>query len=214
MPKPTLRELSRQASRQRIADVALELFTQHGYDATTVEEIAAAAGISERTFFRYFATKDEAFFANTAEETAAVVALVESRPPGEAPWDALQHAVEHTLSKLDQQAEYERGRKFQQILAGSADLSAHQYARMSESQDLIGEVLWRRWAAAQQRAIPASEEADMRLVLRALVGSMLGVLSEILMRAEDRTPEARMALVRATLDAIRPGRGDIGGARD
>ncbi|RKQ84416.1 TetR family transcriptional regulator [Mycolicibacterium mucogenicum 261Sha1.1M5] len=212
MPKPTLRELSRQASRQRIADVALELFDEHGYDATTVEEIAAAAGISERTFFRYFATKDEAFFSTAAEDTAAVVETVLSRPSSEAPWDALQYAVEQKLSELDQEAEYERSRRYQAILAGSPDLTAHQYARMSESQDRVGEALWSRWASAQSREINPSEEADMRLVLRALVGSMLGVLSEVLMRSEDRVPEARMALVRATLEAIRPGRADIGGA--
>ena len=212
MPKPTLRELSRQASRQRIADVALELFFERGYDATTVEEIATAAGMSERTFFRYFATKDEAFFSTAAEDTDAVVEMVLSRPASEAPWDALQYAVEQKLDELDQEAEYERSRRYQAILAGSSDLTAHQYARMSESQDRVGEALWSRWAAAQGRVISDTEEADMRMVLRALVGSMLGMLSEVLVRSEDRTPDARMALVRATLDAIRPGRLDIGGA--
>ncbi|GAA1571880.1 TetR/AcrR family transcriptional regulator [Leucobacter aridicollis] len=212
MPKPTLRELSRQASRRRIADVALELFDEHGYDATTVEEIAAAAGISERTFFRYFATKDEAFFSTATEDTATVVELVRSRPGTEAPWNALQYAVEQLLGELDQDAEYERSRRYRAILAGSADLTAHQFARMSDSQDRIGEALWERWSAAQQREILDAEAADMRVVLRALVGSMLGVLSEVIMHTEDRTPEGRMTLVRSTFDAIRPGRADIGGA--
>lgn len=213
MEHPTLRELSRQASRQRIADIAVELFAARGYDATTVEEIAAAAGISERTFFRYFATKDEAFFSTATDDTAAVIAAIESRPVTESPWESLQYAVEHKLSELDHDVEYERTRRFQAILAGSADLTAHQYARMSETQDQLGEALWRRWAAIQPATPDDEQAADMRLVLRVLVGSMLGVLAEVIKQSEARPAAERMQLVRTTLDAVRPGRPDIGGTR-
>lgn len=214
MPKPTLRELSRQASRQRISDVAIELFCERGYDATTVEEIATAAGISERTFFRYFATKDEAFFSRTAEDTDAFIARIQERPVTEAPWESLQHAVERAIDELDQEAEIERSRQYRAILAGSADLTAHQFARMSESQQLIGEVLWERWLATHGGAPGFDPEAcaDTRLVLRVIVGAMLGVLSEVLLVSEHQPPEERMRLVRATLDAIRPGRQDLGGS--
>lgn len=49
-------------NREALIHAALELFTVHGYEATTVEQISAAAGVAPRTFFRHFATKDDILF--------------------------------------------------------------------------------------------------------------------------------------------------------
>ena len=57
--KEGLRERKRRETLQRIAEVGLKLFSEHGYEATTLEAIAEAAGIPPRTFFYYFKTKDE-----------------------------------------------------------------------------------------------------------------------------------------------------------
>src|SRR5688572_14292553 len=58
---------------ERLQRAAMELFAEHGFDATTVAEIAERAGVTERTFFRHFADKREVLFAGEDELTAAFV---------------------------------------------------------------------------------------------------------------------------------------------
>jgi AcrR family transcriptional regulator len=58
-PQPDWRQRKKNATRDRLRASALRLFREHGYDATTVEQIAAAAGVSHMTFFRYFPTKED-----------------------------------------------------------------------------------------------------------------------------------------------------------
>lgn len=51
-------------SRERLVDAALGLFVEHGYAATTIDEIAARAGVTARTFFRHFVDKEEVLFSD------------------------------------------------------------------------------------------------------------------------------------------------------
>ena len=82
-PAPTapvgLRERNRARTYAEIADAALDLFERQGYDATTVDQIAAAAGVSPATFFRYFATKEDVLFADEEASAAALVEQVSAR---------------------------------------------------------------------------------------------------------------------------------------
>lgn len=208
MPTSTLREVSRQAVRQRVSDVAIGLFAERGYDATTVEEIAEAAGMSERTFFRYFRTKDEVFFSRAETDTQELVEHTRSRPPSEAPWVALQGAIEHGLSSLNREAEFARAKQFRDILAGSPTLTAHQFSRLSDSLRAVSDALWERWIE-EHGGDP--DDRDGKLLIQALVGSMLGAIAEIMPRAEDLPSEERVHLVRSVLAAIRPAREDLGG---
>lgn len=212
MPQSTLRELSRQAVRQRVSDIAVELFAERGYDATTVEEIAEAAGMSERTFFRYFPTKDEVFFSRAESDTQELVEHARSRPIEEAPWVALQGAIEHALTSLNSEAEFARAKQFREILAGSPTLMAHQFSRLSDSLRAVSDALWERWIAVHgTETNSATDDRDGRLLIQALVGSMLGAITEIMPRAEQLPSEERLQLVRGVLAAIRPAREDLGG---
>jgi AcrR family transcriptional regulator len=78
-----LRERKKERTRRLLADVALDLFETRGYDHTTVDDIAAAADVSPRTFFRYFASKDEAVFERAPDVQDQFRALLASRPADE-----------------------------------------------------------------------------------------------------------------------------------
>src|SRR4051794_17316358 len=91
--RPGLRERKKQRTRDALVRAALELFTTRGYDGTTVDDIADAVEVSQRTFFRYFANKEEAALALTEMTVAQFVASVRARPPHEAPVEALRQAV-------------------------------------------------------------------------------------------------------------------------
>lgn len=89
---PSLRERTFRAVQADIAATAMRLFAERGFEATTVEEIASAAGISRRSFFRYFATKEDVVLGDLAALGVTVRGALEARPPEEPAWDALRAA--------------------------------------------------------------------------------------------------------------------------
>jgi len=78
-----LRETKKLATRQQIADVAMRLFVQRGFDHVTVAEVAAEAGLSEKTVFNYFPTKEDLFFDEIPERARMLSEAIRSRPEGE-----------------------------------------------------------------------------------------------------------------------------------
>lgn len=95
-----LRERRRLATRAEIEDVALDLFEKQGCEGTTVDDIAAAAGVSPRTFFRYFATKEDAALGANRSFDAALAARLEAIAPGRRDLRHLEDAVADTLQQL------------------------------------------------------------------------------------------------------------------
>ena len=81
----SLRDRQRAQIRADIRRAAFRLFVERGYDAVTTEEIAAAAGVSPRTFFRHVPTKEELLLAPVRHGGAAIVGLLEERPAAESP---------------------------------------------------------------------------------------------------------------------------------
>lgn len=95
-----LRERRRLATRSDIESVALTLFAEQGCERTTVDDIAGAAGVSPRTFFRYFATKEDAALGAHRSFDAALSARLEAMAPGSGTLRDLEDAVADTLRQL------------------------------------------------------------------------------------------------------------------
>jgi AcrR family transcriptional regulator len=84
--------------REEVVGVAMQLFATRGFDAVTTSEIASAAGISPRSFFRYFATKEDVVLGSLADAGVRVRDALIARPVEEGAWDALQQAL-HVLTE-------------------------------------------------------------------------------------------------------------------
>jgi AcrR family transcriptional regulator len=81
-------------ARERLQEAAMDLFEKHGYDRTTVGDIAARAGLTERTFFRYFIDKREVLFARSEELEKGIVDVIASAPQDATPLGAVGAAIE------------------------------------------------------------------------------------------------------------------------
>ncbi|MGW7292365.1 TetR/AcrR family transcriptional regulator [Streptomyces xiamenensis] len=89
---PTLRERARRAARMEITASAVRLFAENGFEATTIDQITAAVGISRRSFFHYFGSKEDVVLGDTEALGESVRAALEARPGDESAWTAIKEA--------------------------------------------------------------------------------------------------------------------------
>jgi AcrR family transcriptional regulator len=89
----SLRDRKRARTRQALIDAATELFERQGYDETTVADIAEAAEIGARTFFGYFASKEELLFPDSDARVRATLDAIATRTPDEGPTEVLLRAL-------------------------------------------------------------------------------------------------------------------------
>lgn len=94
-------ERTRKRVRDEVVDVAMELFAAQGFEDTTVEQVVTAAGISKRSFFRYFGTKEDIVFGDLAEQGPMILEALRARPDDEPIWDALGHALRALGAHVD-----------------------------------------------------------------------------------------------------------------
>ncbi|GLY20241.1 TetR family transcriptional regulator [Kineosporia sp. NBRC 101677] len=80
--------------REEVSEVAFQLFAEQGFENTTVEQIATAAGLSRTTFFRYFGTKEEMVLSRVGEFGSQIADALVLRPSEERPWESLRRAFD------------------------------------------------------------------------------------------------------------------------
>src|SRR5262247_1466325 len=126
---PTRRERKKLETRQALEEAALRLFAAQGYEQTTVEEIAEAADVAVRTFFRYFSSKQDVLFGEVAtDRVGRLRSELAARPATESPVDSVIAVMEQLdLANVDEE---------QQILA-RLDLMRHQPSIRTRYLELI-----------------------------------------------------------------------------
>jgi AcrR family transcriptional regulator len=97
-------ERKRRAIRGELSEVALRLLTDRQFDSLTIDEIAAEAGVSRRTFFRYFTSKEDVVFAFLDQWAVRLAADIIARPAAEDPVAAVQNSFRQLTAAYDDRA--------------------------------------------------------------------------------------------------------------
>ncbi len=119
----SLREIKADAVSASIAATALPLFDKKGFDGVTVDEIASASGISRRSFFRYFATKEDIVVSGHAAFGEKIIELVKARPQGEDVWVSLRRGYDVLVDNVDRDPE--GAAMTMRVINSTASLRAH-----------------------------------------------------------------------------------------
>ncbi|WP_280399046.1 TetR/AcrR family transcriptional regulator [Nocardia carnea] len=112
MAKETVWDRQRAAVRSEIVATALEMFSTDGFDETPIDRIVETVGVSRRTFFRYFGTKEDIVLGGLIARGEVIAGELANRPAAENPWEALLaalHAAHATLA-TDKNAELALGK--------------------------------------------------------------------------------------------------------
>ncbi len=131
-PSIGLRERKKQDTRRALARAGLELFVERGYEATTLADIADAAGVSTRTIFAYFPGKEDILFSSLQAMRESLARALTERPHGQDAFDALR---EFAFSSAHEKTELDF--KLEQVIAGDETLRSHKRARMALIQELL-----------------------------------------------------------------------------
>jgi AcrR family transcriptional regulator len=129
-------------ARGRLEQAALELYSERGFEQTTVAEIAERAGLTERTFFRHFADKREVLFGGAGILEEHLVSAVADAPDSLAPIDAVAAGLEAAAALLQERQEFARQR--QGIIAANADLQERELIKLASLAAAIADVLRER----------------------------------------------------------------------
>ncbi len=139
--------------RKRLQWAALELFRERGYEETTAAEIAAKAGVTERTFFRHFPDKREVLFDGDAAFIEAVMPAVRNAPETLGPWDTLFHAFNSVKHMFVENRPFTEPR--QRVIASSPALQERAMAKTRSLIAAVASALGERGLSAPQANLAA-----------------------------------------------------------
>lgn len=126
----------------RLVEAALELYAERGFDQTTVSEIAQRAGLTERTFFRYFADKREVLFSGQDALLDLMVGTLESAPASATPLGAIGIALRATAELFQQNPDFNRRRHA--AIAANAELQERELMKLATLTSALAAALRRR----------------------------------------------------------------------
>jgi AcrR family transcriptional regulator len=127
-------------AENRLREAALELFEERGFEQTTVAEIAARAGLTERTFFRYFADKREVLFRGSEGLTNALVSAIDDAPAAASPLEAITAALEAAGTVFDR----ELARRRRRVILANPELQERELIKLASLSEALAEALRRR----------------------------------------------------------------------
>jgi AcrR family transcriptional regulator len=137
-----LRARKKEKTRLALETAALELFAEKGFDGTTVDEIAEACDVSPRTFFRYYASKEDVLFVDGDERLEALLTELARRPADELPIRSVQAAFLATTDEYAQDRErlVLRSRAYD----SSSGLRSHKFERQRSWEEAVTAALIER----------------------------------------------------------------------
>lgn len=200
--EPTgLRARKKQRTRDSLLRVALELFTTKGYEQTTVDEIVETVEVSQRTFFRYFASKEEAAFAVQELVETRFIAELRERPADEGPFEALRNAVLSAWDTIGEAIEeivpVELHMRSYQMIESTPVLLAAHLRRSTEVEETIAELI------AEREGLDVDADPRPRIAVAAFSGVMR-VTGRLWGQGVDASMESLRGLTEAYLDHLGP----------
>ena len=161
---PSLRERNKARARTEIAAAALRLFSKNGFEGVTVDQIVAAAGVSRRTFFRYFETKDDALLADYPElNTRLTASLIEGG--ADHPLEAVRASLHRLADWYVERSEAVLERS--QVIRDATHLTARNLEFLSQWEIAIAETVAAHIGADPGSLLPRTAGATVVAAFRA-----------------------------------------------
>ena len=171
VPTERLRDLKRQETHRRLVDVGYRMINQRGYVETTTADIAAAAGVTERTFFRHFASKGEVIIAAWRGLAAALADAVQGAPGTDSPIDVVRAGL-HAFTR-EFASDNDTTRANARTLWANRQLVVLLLDVVIDCEQHIAGELAKRWGRSDN-------DLDVRVVANASIGVLRAVIREAL----------------------------------
>ncbi|WP_431918678.1 TetR family transcriptional regulator [Nonomuraea jabiensis] len=139
-----LREIQRQRVHEAISTAAISLFLERGFDEVPVTEIAAAAGVSKPTLFKYFPTKEDLVLHRIADHQGEAARVVRAREPGERPLEALRRHFLDGLARRDPVTglnDHPEVVAYHRMVFSTPSLAARLFQHMAHDEEALAEAL-------------------------------------------------------------------------